>query len=706
MDPANFPEDVALDFLDAFQDSHRGNGGDGDQPGEDDPAFLDRLEHLQSATDYYALLNVSRTAEPDRIKDAFKQLARVYHPDKHPDPAARAAAESQFLRIQKAFEVLSDHTARTLYDLYGAESPELAQYLASAASAQANDRQVGHLLKTPDDVRKEYEERLRRENLHKLEALIRQRGEVTIALDATPILAGALSDPPTVGQVDLRSLQVKYSTDTPVSDTLVLGLSGRMLTQQSRGVGTLKAHVRNTFSRHTSGELAVGLLAPHATSAKLRTVVHEASDTTAELDLQWPRFVHTAPPTAAVTVTRRLAKNRPIFGIVRLCSGTYSIGGWGKGSLAEQIARAADGGNARQLALSKDSVTSFMVAVQWNHAGAPPGTMTSASLSTSMFEQTFALRHVRKLLFLAGKTPLSTSSSSSSSSSSAHAGAPILDLSTHMDTRTGAMGFTWKLTARAGEHAKLGMGASIATGVGTVFTAELGYLGQRLSIPIALYPEPVLTVLAVATAVPLAAAAAAWWTLVEPRRRRLWHQKLADAKLRAAGVLAQRRTDALAAREAMRATVAAKYARERAAARPAAGGRGLVVVQALYGTVRARAARLGASDRPGAIVTMDANEHDGVIDVTIPVMALVKDAALRIEGGGSKAGMLGFWDPAPFEDKQLVITYRFKDEWRQVVVEDNAAVACPLRAHLVITDPQLVVASPDMKELHSEATTQ
>ena len=39
--------------------------------------------------DYYEILHVSPTADPQAIKDAYNRLALEYHPDRHPrDPSA------------------------------------------------------------------------------------------------------------------------------------------------------------------------------------------------------------------------------------------------------------------------------------------------------------------------------------------------------------------------------------------------------------------------------------------------------------------------------------------------------------------------------------------------------------------------------------------------------------------------------------------
>ncbi|ORZ30196.1 hypothetical protein BCR44DRAFT_55847 [Catenaria anguillulae PL171] len=652
---------------------------------------LRRLEHdLPPGTqhhDYYAVLNVAKTASPDDIKDSFKALCRTFHPDKHVDSHLKAAAQRQFIIVQRAYDVLSDPVKRTLYDLYGPECPELAAASSSTypnpsssgSGSTDNSMQVGHVLKTPDEIRKEYEERIRREHMAKLESLIRQRGDVTIALDATPALFPQAFDPPAPRQVAVSSLQVKYSTDTPVNDTLVFGLSGRMVTQDSRGVGSVKAHVRKVISRTTSGDISINLLSPHSVTAKMHHVLDEKTDTSIDTDLHWSR--PTLPPTATIQLTRRVIPNYPIYGFARFYSGHYSIGNWGKGSLATQITRAAQGQAARKLAISKDSVTSLQAGFQWNHSAT---TISNVTIQSSLFELVGVLRHVRKLPL--PNTPL--------------AARPTLELNLQGDARTGAMGFSWKLAHKLGEHLRVGLGTAATSGVGIVTTLELGYLGQRLILPISLYPELNLVAFAAASAVPLLSAAAAWVAVLEPRRKRILAAKLAAAKERARDLFAARRAESLAAAQAQYPTVVTKYARER----DASNGGGLIILQALYGKVRAAAAASGQLPPPAGILHLKPSEAEGVLDVSIPVFALVTNSALKIEAGVSKAGLIGFWDPAPWEDKQLLVTYVFRGVYRQVIVEDDAALALPLRNHVVIERSAEVAVSDDVRRASKEAS--
>ena len=70
------------------------------------------------AEDYYQVLGVEKTADPEEIKKAYRKLALKYHPDRNPN---NPAAEAKFKKISEAYAVLSDAEKRKQFDSFGSD---------------------------------------------------------------------------------------------------------------------------------------------------------------------------------------------------------------------------------------------------------------------------------------------------------------------------------------------------------------------------------------------------------------------------------------------------------------------------------------------------------------------------------------------------------------------------------------------------------
>jgi len=75
------------------------------------------LTQSASAKDnYYRILRVRKDATQRQIKRSFNVLSKKWHPDKN---KGNAQAKQKFLKIQRAYEVLSDPDLRQAYDVQG-----------------------------------------------------------------------------------------------------------------------------------------------------------------------------------------------------------------------------------------------------------------------------------------------------------------------------------------------------------------------------------------------------------------------------------------------------------------------------------------------------------------------------------------------------------------------------------------------------------
>ena len=88
----------------------------------------------QMAQDYYKLLGMKRNATEKEIRQAFRRLARKYHPDVNP---GNKGTEARFKEINAAYEVLSDPQKRKKYDRFGENWMHADQFTQASAGSRS-----------------------------------------------------------------------------------------------------------------------------------------------------------------------------------------------------------------------------------------------------------------------------------------------------------------------------------------------------------------------------------------------------------------------------------------------------------------------------------------------------------------------------------------------------------------------------------------
>ncbi|MCL0069191.1 DnaJ domain-containing protein [Dehalococcoidia bacterium] len=97
--------------------------------------------------DFYQILGIKRGASDKEIKQAYRKLARKYHPDVNPGDKS---AEARFKEINQAYEVLSDPDKRHKYDQFGGKWQFAEQFAGAGAQPYADFRRGGTVFEFGD----------------------------------------------------------------------------------------------------------------------------------------------------------------------------------------------------------------------------------------------------------------------------------------------------------------------------------------------------------------------------------------------------------------------------------------------------------------------------------------------------------------------------------------------------------------------------
>jgi curved DNA-binding protein len=92
--------------------------------------------------DYYEILQISPTAEPETVHKVYRLLAQRCHPDNRD-----TGNEAQFRQLSEAYHVLSDPERRARYDISHAELRQSRWRLIANGTQAANDFEVEQLIR-------------------------------------------------------------------------------------------------------------------------------------------------------------------------------------------------------------------------------------------------------------------------------------------------------------------------------------------------------------------------------------------------------------------------------------------------------------------------------------------------------------------------------------------------------------------------------
>jgi curved DNA-binding protein len=96
----------------------------------------------KESADYYEVLQVSTSSEPETINRVYRMLAQRYHPDNQ-----QTGDERRFREILEAYTVLSDPERRARYDVVHQQRQQDRWRLVSAGAQSENDFEMEQVIR-------------------------------------------------------------------------------------------------------------------------------------------------------------------------------------------------------------------------------------------------------------------------------------------------------------------------------------------------------------------------------------------------------------------------------------------------------------------------------------------------------------------------------------------------------------------------------
>ncbi|KAF9459760.1 hypothetical protein BDZ94DRAFT_1224306 [Collybia nuda] len=420
--------------------------------------------------------------------------------------------------------------------------------------------------------------------------------------------------------IRIMNAELRHAVQKTVGDKTNISLESRIHRQGRLSALTLLGTVRHQFSPRFSSEAVLSFLHPHV--VHLSGTYRENGNAASVRASIAPAILHRLPPSLTLSLSRKLFRRRLEVASLELHVGQQP-----------------------HLKLELTSPTIFGTgSIDGPQIQVDPSNPPSTSgMKFGTTHRTFGIQFESIVPKLFGEWGITFAE---------------LSLRFKAGFEYGFAGFNWVLTGSwSNQTTELSLVTHLS-GMGIVTELDIAHLEQRLSLPIVLAVEPNPPVLFCVLVAPSTVLVLGYHFIIKPRRRmqRLAHIRASRQALEEESGM-RRQRDAISG-------LLKDTARRSQQTETSKGG--LIILEATYGATESR---------DGA--------NDLVIDVTVPLQALVRNSQLCIPTSQTKLGIQGFSDPAPFVDKELHIRYSFRGQMHYAEIPDHFPVVLPLAEHLV-----------------------
>ena len=629
-------------------------------------------------SDLYAALNVSIDATPEELKSSFRKLSQQFHPDKHVEEHAKAAATDHFTKVKEAYELLSDAKFRRIYNEFGLEAAR------SAAMP-------GMELLPYSDLA----ERFRNENPGagaqggtngSRDAYFTVTNSFEPRVDATGLVValedGVIADPDSLAictQVAFSSMATAYvSQKNTIGARYGTSIRGpRYGSGNPSGIGEVALSFRRQIDpyMHAEGTAYIPLDEAQNVSYGFKAFRSLSANMTGSLESSYDplrKDLTTALTYARSFDERRTASVSWAYG----ASGGFAFT-WRRNAFDEFDSDSKKESDKEEDIFRTEENTCGNEEPGWRVKWAAKRLQYLLEPMGWRWTLRWSIMHA-SLSFVI-RRPIGQA-------------APLWEkcepmgpdgASVKLRTQVGLTG--WGVEVGGGRKfviSDTAWSTSVSFGtIGVVWRLKLSRSGHQFTLPVVLYSgaaDPkVATIAALTTSVLVSAFQI---LIVTPWQRRKDQEEREEAKSRRVDVLEQARAEAETAVSFMQLSVERCREREEGVEIEGRKGCGLLIQKAVYG-ISEVVKNMRFSDDP---VTGREIELE-VAEVTQSVQALVENSAVQIVSS-TKSTLMGFWDPTAYGDKEdimLRIWYLFKGEKHDCVLRDDEPIELPISSHQV-----------------------